>query len=149
MKITSIMTITKSSVLVLLFALYTVSFLPQIQSRVFLPMDANNFIEQTCKQTAYYDLCTSILRSDPRSSDADVKGLTFIVVGVWETKAKETLSHIEELIKGSPKQDEKAALSSCANNYNAIITTDIPKAIRGLDASKGKISIFRFYHQSL
>nr|WPJ73843.1 cell wall invertase inhibitor 1 [Morus alba] len=128
---TFVMTITTSSLIVLLFALYTT------QSRASL---ASNVIEQTCKRTPNYNLCVSSLRSDPRSSDADVRGLALIMVGVIEAKAKETLSHIKGLIKASPKRDERQPLSSCADYYNAIITADVPQATQALKTGNYKFA---------
>ncbi|GMN55112.1 hypothetical protein TIFTF001_024228 [Ficus carica] len=94
-------------------------------------MDENKFIEEMCMRTPNHDLCTSILRLDPRSKDADGLGLTRIVVGVVEAKAEETLNHINDLIKGS--EEQKQALTSCADYYNKIIYNDVPKAIQGLN----------------
>lgn len=117
---------------VLLFALFTISFPLLTQSRVFLSTDANDVIVKTCKQTPFSDLCVSVLRDDPRSSGADVRGLALIMVGVLEAKSKETLSHIKDLAKTGPKQP----LSFCADNYKAIITADVPEATEALNTGK-------------
>lgn len=48
------------------------------------------------------------------------------MIGVVETKANETIAS-KKLIKENPKLDEKIHLSSCANNYTAMITTEVLK----------------------
>lgn len=39
-----------------------------------------NMIEQTCKETPDFNLCVSLLDSDPRGSSADTSGLALILV---------------------------------------------------------------------
>ncbi|EXB75679.1 Pectinesterase inhibitor 2 [Morus notabilis] len=103
-------------------------------------MDANDLFEQTCKRTTNYGLCISFLRSNPRSSGADVRGLALIMVGVIEAKAKGTLSQIKDLIKASPQRDDKQPLSSCAEYYDAILSGDVPEAIQALKTGNYKFA---------
>lgn len=39
-----------------------------------------SMIEQTCKETPDFNLCVSLLDSDPRGSSADTSGLALILV---------------------------------------------------------------------
>lgn len=39
-----------------------------------------DIVDGTCKRTPDYTLCVSLLRSDPRSSSADIAGLAIILV---------------------------------------------------------------------
>lgn len=82
-------------------------------------------IEQTCRRTTNYALCVSSLKSDPRSSKADVKGLALIMMDVAKAKATEILKKIDELRKKS-QGDGALALNLCAHDYGGIIGTDIP-----------------------
>ncbi|KAJ6420928.1 hypothetical protein OIU84_028333 [Salix udensis] len=51
---------------------------------IIVQSDANDLIAQTCKNTPYYNLCVSSLRSVPRSSRADVQGLALVMVDICE-----------------------------------------------------------------
>lgn len=104
-------------------------------------MDKNDLVESTCKQTPNYDLCISSLRSDPKSSTADVRGLALIMVNVIKAKATETLNHINDLLKGGPGGGkDKQALSSCADGYSAILKADVPEATQALTLGNVKFA---------
>ncbi|KAG6667948.1 hypothetical protein CIPAW_01G135800 [Carya illinoinensis] len=79
-------------------------YLPASQGAV-QPMDVR-LIEQTCKQTPLYDVCVSILKSDSRSSKADVTGLALIMVDVLKAKATGTTNYIKTLLRGNLKGDK-------------------------------------------
>ena len=55
---------------------------------------------------------------------------------VVEAKAKETLNHINDLLKQSPQPP----LSDCANNYNAVLEGDIPQAKNALKTGNYKFA---------
>ncbi|KAG6618195.1 hypothetical protein I3842_Q121400 [Carya illinoinensis] len=105
-------------------------YLPASQGAV-QPMDVR-LIEQTCKQTPLYDVCVSILKSDSRSSKADVTGLALIMVDVLKAKATGTTNYIKTLLRGNLKGDVRRGLSSCADLYNTVLEADIPVAIEAL-----------------
>ncbi|XP_015867819.2 cell wall / vacuolar inhibitor of fructosidase 1 [Ziziphus jujuba] len=104
--------------------------LPISRCRIF-PMD-EKFIESTCKQTPNYDLCVSSLKSDPKSSTADVPGLALILVNKIKSQATKTLNHINSLLKRSPGAGKRRALDSCYSKYDAILKGDVPEAIEAL-----------------
>ncbi|PPR88702.1 hypothetical protein GOBAR_AA31980 [Gossypium barbadense] len=60
-----------------------------------------NLIQTNCKKTPFYDLCVLTLKSDPRSSTADVPGLARIVADSVNAKAIATLNQISALLKSS------------------------------------------------
>ena len=51
-------------------------------------------IKSTCKNTKYYNLCVSSLKSDPSSPNADPKGLAVIMAGIGMTNATSTSSYL-------------------------------------------------------
>ncbi|XP_015867826.2 cell wall / vacuolar inhibitor of fructosidase 1 [Ziziphus jujuba] len=112
--------------------------LPTSQCRV-LPMD-EKLIESTCRQTPNYDLCVSSLKSDPKSSTADVPGLALILVNLIKSKATETLNQIDSLLKRGPGAGEKQALDSCHSKYHAILEGDVPQAIEALTKGNYKFA---------
>ncbi|XP_061350343.1 cell wall / vacuolar inhibitor of fructosidase 1-like [Gastrolobium bilobum] len=118
-----------------ILVLYTIS-VPQGHCRVFQPNDVK-LIEQTCKQTVDPNLCIKLLEADPHSSSADVRGLALILLNVVKAKANDTMNKINELLKGG---GDKKALSSCADNYKAILEHDIPQAIEALQSGKPEVA---------
>lgn len=112
--------------------------LPISQCRVF-PMD-EKLIESTCKRTPNFYLCVSYLKSDPKSSTADVPGLALILVNIMKAKATQTLNRIGRLLKGGPRAGEKQALVSCSSKYDAILKGDIPEAIEALTKGNYKFA---------
>ncbi|KAK8661849.1 hypothetical protein V6N13_091440 [Hibiscus sabdariffa] len=70
---------------IILQALFCFTFFP-------LSHSANSLIETTCTKTSFPDLCVSTLKSDPRSSTADLSGLARIVADSVNAKASATLN---------------------------------------------------------
>ncbi|MED6144009.1 hypothetical protein PIB30_011513 [Stylosanthes scabra] len=77
-------------------------------------------IKRTCKNTKYYNLCFSSLKSDPSSPTADSKGLAVIMVGIAMTNATSTSSYLSSKLL-SPKTNSttlKMVLKECADKYS-------------------------------
>ncbi|XVF62418.1 hypothetical protein PTKIN_Ptkin09bG0006100 [Pterospermum kingtungense] len=79
-------------------------------------------VEKTCRNTFYFDLCVSTLKSDPRSSSADVAGLAHIAADSVEAKATATLNQITGLLKTANDPNLQKALQSCVDSYTTIKT---------------------------
>ncbi|PRQ39504.1 putative pectinesterase inhibitor domain, Cell wall/vacuolar inhibitor of fructosidase [Rosa chinensis] len=95
-----------------------------IIQNVFLPIShcRADLIDQTCKQTPNYNLCVSSLKSNPRSSAADVKGLAIIMVEVVKSKANDTLNKIwAELLR-----HEDPVIRNCYDHYGYMVGAFIP-----------------------
>ncbi|ESQ30791.1 hypothetical protein EUTSA_v10011825mg [Eutrema salsugineum] len=92
-----------------------------------------NMIEQTCKETPDFNLCVSLLDSDPRGSSADTSGLALILVDKIKGLATKTLNEINGLYKRRPEL--KHALDECSRRYKTILNADVPEAIEAI--SKG------------
>ncbi|CAH2053495.1 unnamed protein product, partial [Thlaspi arvense] len=86
-----------------------------------------DIIDKTCKQTPDYTLCVSLLRSDPRSSSADVVGLGLILVDKIKALGTETLGQINVAYKTKPML--KRALDECNGRYKTIVDVDVNTAI--------------------
>ncbi|KAJ4723040.1 Pectinesterase inhibitor [Melia azedarach] len=119
----------KTLVLSLLLLLQAVTFLPLIQC---------NMIQQTCKQTPFYNLCFSSLKSDPRSSTADVPKLGLIMVDIIKSKATQMVEQIKVLQK-QHKALQKP-LSDCHGRYNAVLVGDVPQAVEALEKGDYKFA---------
>nr|GMC96574.1 cell wall / vacuolar inhibitor of fructosidase 2 [Ipomoea batatas] len=89
---------------------------------------SDDLIQKTCKNTKYYDLCVSSLKSDSTSSKAsDTKGLAQIMVRVGVANATATKSYLSSLIGGGGGANDtstataaamKKVLRDCADKYS-------------------------------
>uniref|UniRef100_A0A1J3IH33 Cell wall / vacuolar inhibitor of fructosidase 1 n=1 Tax=Noccaea caerulescens TaxID=107243 RepID=A0A1J3IH33_NOCCA len=92
-----------------------------------------SMIQQTCKETPDFNLCVSLLDSDPRGSSADISGLVLILVDKIKGLATKTLNEINGLYKKRPELN--GALYECSRRYKTILNADVPEAIEAI--SKG------------
>ncbi|KAL6990117.1 hypothetical protein U1Q18_015865 [Sarracenia purpurea var. burkii] len=106
-------------------------FLPLSQCLISTPADQDDLVSKTCKQTPYYHLCISTLRSDPQSSKETTKDLTLIAIKAAKAKAIAILKEINELLESNPKL--KDPLSKCNALYERVVSDHIPRAIEALD----------------
>ncbi|KAK7282346.1 hypothetical protein RIF29_11031 [Crotalaria pallida] len=103
---------TKIFFLFLLFLLHH-----QIQPHNFVNGDAT-LIKQTCKNTKYYNLCFSSLKSNPSSPNADPKGLAVIMVGIGMTNATSTSSYLSsKSLSPTNNTTLNSVLKECADKY--------------------------------
>ncbi|KAK7264742.1 hypothetical protein RJT34_32352 [Clitoria ternatea] len=129
--------------LILFFCLQAVLVMisiPASHSRTILPND-EKLIESTCKKTPNYNVCLQSLKANPGSSGADVRGLAQIMVKVMKAKANDALKKIHELQRvGGAGPNQKRALISCADKYNAILVADVPQATEALQKGDPKFA---------
>ncbi|CAJ1940798.1 unnamed protein product [Sphenostylis stenocarpa] len=138
----SVLTMTNMKPLVLCFCLQAIVVMitiPVSHCRTFLPNNGN-LIDSTCKKTPNYNLCLQYLKASPGSSSADVSGLALIMVKVMKAKVNDGLKRIHDLQKGGAGPNLKKALSSCADSYNSVLTTDIPEATEALQKGNPKFA---------
>ncbi|KAK8487029.1 hypothetical protein V6N13_022830 [Hibiscus sabdariffa] len=100
-----------------------------------------SLIETTCQRTPFYNLCVSTLRSDPRSSGADVAGLARIGADKLKAKATATLRQITALLKVTKDPNLTTALRECVDYYNAIVKYDIPEAVEAVVKGDPKFGV--------
>ncbi|GMH25117.1 hypothetical protein Nepgr_026960 [Nepenthes gracilis] len=96
----------------------------------------DDLIESTCKATKFHDLCVSSLRSDPSSSQADMKGLTIIMLNIGIANASETYSYLSsQLLRSGGSSDGvlKKVLKLCAEKYSSA-KDSLQSAIQDLSA---------------
>ncbi|KAJ6419285.1 hypothetical protein OIU84_029404 [Salix udensis] len=88
------------------------------QPSVFVNGDMK-LIQETCKNTKYYDLCVSSLKPNASSTKADTKGLALIMVGVGMANATATSSYLSsQLLSATPNDPVlKKVLRECADKY--------------------------------
>ncbi|TMW82177.1 hypothetical protein EJD97_006604 [Solanum chilense] len=102
----------------------------------------NNLIHATCRETPYYSLCLSILRSDPRSYEAevsdDITTLGLIMVDAVKSKSIEIMKKLKELEKSNPEW--RVPLNQCYVAYNAVLRADVTVAVEALKKGDPKFA---------
>lgn len=95
-------------------------FLFSFLSHPLLNNGDTTLIKRTCKNTKYYDLCVSSLKSDPTSPNADPKGLALIMIGIAMANATSTSSFLlsSTLLKPSNDTTFKRVLKDCSEKYS-------------------------------
>ncbi|KAL0449807.1 UNVERIFIED_CONTAM: Cell wall / vacuolar inhibitor of fructosidase 2 [Sesamum latifolium] len=100
--------------------LFIITLFFQLINPTFSANGNSDLIQQTCKNTKYYDLCVSSLKSDSSSLKADSKlGLALIMVRVGMANATATNSYISSQIL-SVKNDTapmRKVMRECADKY--------------------------------
>ncbi|KAL2504631.1 Cell wall/vacuolar inhibitor of fructosidase 2 [Abeliophyllum distichum] len=77
-----------------------------------------DLIQKTCKNTKYYDLCISSLKSDPTSPKTDTKGLAVIMVKVGISNANATNSYLStQRLTSTNDTLMKKVMKECAEKY--------------------------------
>lgn len=81
------------------------------------------------------DLCVTSLRSDPRSSSADVKGLVHITFELVQSNVTDTFGQVKALLETTTDPDVNKSLNDCFGLYKKSVSTTLPDAISALDSS--------------
>ncbi|CAK8531539.1 unnamed protein product [Lathyrus sativus] len=87
-----------------------------------------DLIDQICKKTPFYDLCTSILNSTPQTPKPDLKTVALVMVNNILSNATDTLNFIEALIKKTSDREMEQALAFCAESYIPVVKYTLPQA---------------------
>ncbi|KAI4344760.1 hypothetical protein L6164_011951 [Bauhinia variegata] len=114
--------------LVHIIILVSILLLPLTQSSTLEKNGNGDLIDQICKKTPFYDLCSSTLHSNPLSPKTDIKGLALIMVNNILANATDTLSYIEGLIKQAPDRKMEQVLAFCAESYIPVVKYILPQA---------------------
>ncbi|KAG8383808.1 hypothetical protein BUALT_Bualt04G0052300 [Buddleja alternifolia] len=78
----------------------------------------SDLIQKTCKNTQYYDLCVSLLKSDNSSAKADTKGLALIMVKLGMANATATNSYLSFKMTSTTNDTlMKKVMKECADKY--------------------------------
>ncbi|GKV12389.1 hypothetical protein SLEP1_g23538 [Rubroshorea leprosula] len=125
-----------------IFLLFLLFIFPVNAIRLTSIIRLSNLIDHTCKQTPYYELCVSTLKSNPKSADADICGLAKIIVTSLDSKASDALDQINDLLQDELTLDPatEQALGVCAERYNVILNGDIPQTMAALDTGNYKFA---------
>ncbi|OIW20497.1 hypothetical protein TanjilG_13563 [Lupinus angustifolius] len=123
------------------FALYillfsSVLFTPTHSSVLLKDEGDGDLVDQICKRTPFYDLCSKILHSNPLAPKSDPKGIALIMVNNILANATDTLSYIEELIKHTSDQQLEQDLAFCAESYIPVVKYILPQAAEAISQGR-------------
>jgi pectinesterase inhibitor-like protein len=93
-------------------------------------------ITKTCGGTAFPDVCTTTLESDPRSSTADLKGLSRIALELSAAKANETAGVAYKLMINASTYATWSVRSTCFHGYNMSINKIKEQGLPAFDQGK-------------
>ncbi|KAI5336232.1 hypothetical protein L3X38_015499 [Prunus dulcis] len=79
---------------------------------------STDLVQETCHKTTNYDLCVSSLKSDPRSSTADAKGLARIALDQTLTNSVDTQARIARLFNETSDEYIRKGLGTCKDEYD-------------------------------
>ncbi|KAL8045150.1 hypothetical protein ABFX02_08G094000 [Erythranthe guttata] len=102
------------------FMLFFILFFSSFDQTYSANVGNSDLIQQTCKNTKYYELCVSSLKSDSSSPRADTKGLALIMVKVGMANATATNSYLSsQMLKSVINNDTvmKKVVRECADKY--------------------------------
>ncbi|XP_043720862.1 cell wall / vacuolar inhibitor of fructosidase 2-like [Telopea speciosissima] len=82
-----------------------------------------DFIQQTCKSTDNYNLCVSLLQSDPHTElKSNLPGILTIFIDISINKATSNRLYVENLLKTAKDEAAKKCLNTCKENYISSIS---------------------------
>ncbi|KAL1334963.1 hypothetical protein HN51_063902 [Arachis hypogaea] len=93
---------------------------------------SDDLIDQTCKKTPYYELCSNIIHSNP-ATPSDPKGMVVIMINYTIVNATNTLNYIEDLIKKVTDHELEHKLTFCAESYIPAIKYVLPQAVGSIN----------------
>ncbi|CAI9106792.1 OLC1v1006011C1 [Oldenlandia corymbosa var. corymbosa] len=83
-----------------------------------LPSGSCDLIDTTCNDTPYPGVCSSFLRGIPEAKDANLSGLTVIMISSLTKKSNDEITKIDQLLKTKPGDEH---LTSCKTHYKSVI----------------------------
>ncbi|OVA00719.1 Pectinesterase inhibitor domain [Macleaya cordata] len=100
------------------------------------------FLERTCRQTQFYNLCISSLQSDTRTYyTADPKGLLRISIDLAKANASHILGYIDNFLDNDKPSSTMTlnitSIESCAEYYDDSVT-NLQWAIEAFDGNDGE-----------
>ncbi|MED6158191.1 hypothetical protein PIB30_030474 [Stylosanthes scabra] len=117
----------------IIILLFSSSSCSSSSTRVYYYWNDNNgvedLIDQVCKRTPFYELCSSTLHNNPLlSPKSDIKQVALIMVNNILSNATDTLNYIEALLKHTKDPNLEQALALCAESYIPVVRFTLPQA---------------------
>ncbi|KAG7577580.1 Pectinesterase inhibitor domain [Arabidopsis thaliana x Arabidopsis arenosa] len=94
-------------------------------------------LEAICGKAKNQSFCTSYMKSNPKTSGADLQTLAKITFGSAQTSASEGFKKIQSLVKTATNPTMKKAYTSCVQHYKSAISS-LNDAKQSLASGDGK-----------
>uniref|UniRef100_M1DV11 Pectinmethylesterase inhibitor 2 n=1 Tax=Solanum tuberosum TaxID=4113 RepID=M1DV11_SOLTU len=95
---------------------------------------SGDLIEDVCRTSNNFKVCTIALRTDPKSSSADKKGLVHILLQQCLSKAKRIYNEVVSLLEQAKEHVLIQCLHICKENYDGAVD-DATTSIKDFDAN--------------
>ncbi|KAL0336527.1 UNVERIFIED_CONTAM: hypothetical protein Sradi_4864600 [Sesamum radiatum] len=106
-----------TSFMLTLISIVFISITPSVTSNRLTDTEINHL----CSNTNNLENCYKLLKSDPRTSNVDARGLAEVSVDLASKKANKIHSLINSFVNKSHDSRLKNIYKSCSNNYNDAI----------------------------
>ncbi|KAL4397952.1 cell wall / vacuolar inhibitor of fructosidase 1-like [Arachis hypogaea] len=104
---------------------------------------SDDLIDQTCKKTPYYELCSNIIHSNP-ATPSDPKGMVVIIINYAVANATDTLKYIGDLIKKVSDHELQNKLAFCADqSYIPLVKHVLREAVDSIN--RGDFDLANYY----
>lgn len=133
---------TSSPTTIFLHLFILIILIPPIQST----LSHTSLLEQICRQSPHYHLCTITLRSSiNHRSKEDIIGFARLALRIVNANATITLNHIKKGYMQTTCPMEKEAIKDCLASYNMIVNVHLHEALNALNKHDYKIVKQRAY----
>ncbi|KAL1334962.1 hypothetical protein HN51_063900 [Arachis hypogaea] len=94
---------------------------------------SDDLIDQTCKKTPYYELCSNVIHSNP-ATPSDPKGMVVIMINYALANATDTLKYIGDLINKVSDHELQNKLAFCAGqSYMPVVKYVLHEAVDSIN----------------
>ncbi|CAI8610779.1 unnamed protein product [Vicia faba] len=102
----------------------------------------DDLVDDMCKKTPNFDLCSSTIHSNPQAGKSDANGIAVIMVNGILQSVTNTLSFIQGLVKETKDPELQRKYVSCAETYIPLEKTILPQAVDSINKKKYGLAIF-------
>lgn len=132
-----------STIIFLHLATSLVFFVSPIQ---YSTLSHTSLLEQICRQSPHYHLCTMSLRSSiNHRSKADIAGFARLTLEIVNANASITLKHIHRGYVQTMDPRQRENLEGCLASYNMIVKVHLREALNAMNRYDYKVVKQRAY----
>ncbi|CAL5199014.1 unnamed protein product [Lathyrus oleraceus] len=96
----------------------------------------DDLVDDICKKTPNFDLCSSTIHSNPQAAKSDANGIAVIMINGILQSVTNTLSFIQGLVKETKDLELQRKYAICAETYIPLEKTVLPQAVDGINKKK-------------
>jgi len=120
--------------------------IPSVQST----LSHTSLLEQICRQSHHYHICTMTLRSSiNHRSKEDIAGFASLTLEIVKANASLTLEHAQKSYIQANGLEQKRAMRDCLALYNMMVNVHLREALNAMEKCDYKIVKQRVYAASI